>query len=46
MEQVFETCAQAYDPKRPVLCMDEQTVQLFKETRSPIAARKEAFQTG
>src|SRR5262249_61391468 len=27
-----------YDPNVPVLCMDEQPVQLLKETRSPIAA--------
>ena len=40
MEEVLETYAQAYEPKRPVLCMDEQPVQLFKETRTPIAATK------
>jgi hypothetical protein len=38
MEEVLETYAQAYDPKHPVLCMDEQPVQLLKETRVPIAA--------
>jgi hypothetical protein len=38
MEEVLETYAQAYDPKHPVLCMDEQSVQLLKETRVPIAA--------
>jgi hypothetical protein len=38
MEDVLETYAQAYDPKHPVLCMDEQPVQLLKETRVPIAA--------
>jgi hypothetical protein len=38
MEEVLETYAQAYDPKYPVLCMDEQSVQLLKETRVPIAA--------
>src|SRR6476661_3482375 len=36
MEEVLETYAQAYDPKHPVLCMDEQPVQLLKETRVPI----------
>src|SRR3954454_16691716 len=41
MEEVLETYAEAYDPKRPVLCMDEQPVQLLKETRVPIAATKE-----
>lgn len=37
MEEVLETYAQPYDPARPVLCMDEQPVQLVKETRQPIA---------
>src|SRR5436305_3736082 len=40
MEEVLETYAAAYDPKHPVLCMDEQPVQLLKETRVPIAATK------
>jgi hypothetical protein len=40
MEEVLETYAQAYDPNHPVLCMDEQPVQLLKETRVPIAATK------
>ena len=40
MEEVLETYAEAYDPKHPVLCMDEQPVQLLKETRVPIAATK------
>ena len=26
----------AYDPERPVVCMDEQPVQLVKETRVPL----------
>ena len=38
MEEVLETYAKAYDPAHPVLCMDEQPVQLHKETRQPIAA--------
>lgn len=41
MELVLETYAQPYDAARPVLCMDEQPVQLFEETRQPIAATKE-----
>ena len=41
MEEVLETYAEAYDPQHPVLCMDEQPVQLLKETRVPIAATKE-----
>ena len=38
MEEVLETYAKPHDPKRPVVCMDEQPVQLVKETRKPIAA--------
>lgn len=38
MEEVLETYAKAYDPAHPVLCMDEQPVQLLKETRQSIAA--------
>ena len=38
MEEVLDTYAQAYDPRQPVLCMDEQAVQLLKETRVPIPA--------
>ena len=34
MEEVLETYAKPYDPTRPVLCMDEQPVQLIKETRT------------
>ena len=41
MEQVLDTYAQPYDPACPVLCMDEQPVQLLKETRTPIPATKE-----
>ncbi len=40
MEEVLETYAQPYNPMRPVLCMDEQPVQLLKETRVPIAATR------
>ena len=40
MEAVLATYGAAYDPKHPVLCMDEQPVQLLKETRVPIAATK------
>lgn len=41
MENVLETYAQPYDKRFPVLCMDEQPVQLLKETRVPIAATKQ-----
>jgi hypothetical protein len=38
MEQVLDTYAMPYNPSCPVLCMDEQPVQLLKETRVPIPA--------
>jgi hypothetical protein len=37
-EEVLETYAKPYDPARPVLCMDEQPVQLLKDPREPIPA--------
>jgi len=40
MEEVLETYAKAYDPRHPVLCMDEQPFQLLKETQVPIAATR------
>jgi hypothetical protein len=41
MEEVLETYAQPYDSRHPVLCMDEQPIQLLKETRVPVAATRE-----
>ncbi len=38
MEEVLETYEKPYDPAIPVLCMDEQPVQLVKEVKTPIAA--------
>lgn len=38
MEEVLETYEKPYDASCPVLCMDEQPVQLLKETRIPIPA--------
>ena len=38
MEEVLDIYSQPYDPDKPVICMDEQPVQLLKETRTPIAA--------
>jgi len=38
MEEVLETYAKPYDPALPVLCMDEQPIQLLKETRKPVPA--------
>lgn len=40
MEEVLETYEQPYDPNLPVLCMDEQPVQLTKEVRQPIDATR------
>ncbi|MDP6722650.1 MAG: transposase, partial [Pirellulaceae bacterium] len=36
MEEVLETYEKPYNPAIPVLCMDEQPVQLIRETRTPI----------
>lgn len=41
MEEVLETYEKPYDSRCPVLCMDEQPVQLLKETRTPIPATAE-----
>ena len=38
MEEVLETYEKPYDPTNPVICMDEQPVQLLKETRVAIEA--------
>ena len=40
MEAVLDTYEKPYDPDQPVLCMDEQPVQLIKETRCPIPATR------
>jgi hypothetical protein len=37
MEDVLEIYKRPYDPKVPVVCMDEQPTQLIKETRRKIA---------
>jgi hypothetical protein len=41
MEEVLETYEKAHDPEAPVVCMDEQPVQLIGETRVPIPATKD-----
>ena len=38
MEEVLDTYTAPYDPRYPVLNMDEQPFQLLKETRVPIPA--------
>jgi len=39
MEDILDIYKRPYDPKRPVLNMDEKPVQLVKETRCPQPAR-------
>jgi hypothetical protein len=39
MEDVLDLYERAYDAACPVVCMDEQPVQLIAETRLPLAAR-------
>ena len=41
MEQVLDLYQKPYDPDCPVVCMDEQPVQLVQETRPPMAAHEE-----
>ena len=38
MEDVLEVYQMPYDPQVPMVCMDEQPVQLIKETRQPLPA--------
>jgi hypothetical protein len=38
MEQVLEVYKRPYDPKRPVVCMDEQPKQLISESRHQVPA--------
>jgi hypothetical protein len=40
MEEILDTYEEAYDANYPLLCMDEQPVQLHKEIRKPIAGTK------
>jgi hypothetical protein len=38
MEDVLEVYQRPYDPRRPVVCFDEQSKQLIRETRTPVPA--------
>ena len=38
MEDILEVYQRPHDPKRPVVCFDESSKQLVKETRAPITA--------
>lgn len=40
MEDVLDVYQRPHDPARPVVCLDETSKQLLKETRAPIAMRK------
>jgi uncharacterized small protein (DUF1192 family) len=40
MEDVLGVYQRPHDPARPVVCLDETSKQLLKETRAPIAMRK------
>lgn len=41
MEDVLETYEKPYDSTHPVICMDEQPVQLIKDVKAPIEATTE-----
>jgi len=36
MEDVLEVYQRPHDPQRPVVCLDETSKQMIKETRAPI----------
>lgn len=40
MEDVLDVYQRPHNPARPVVCLDETSKQLLKETRAPIAMRK------
>lgn len=40
MEEVLDTYGRPYNESIPVVCMDEQPVQLLKETRPSLAGTK------
>ena len=40
MEDVLDVYVRPYDPDHPVICMDEQPIQLIQETRTPLPATK------
>ena len=39
MEDILDVYQRRYDPKRPLVCVDETSKQLIAETRVPIAAK-------
>jgi len=40
MEDVLDVYSQPYNPYYPVVCMDEQPIQMLKEIRTPMAATR------
>lgn len=40
MEEVLETYKKSFDPRFPVVCMDEQPIQLLDDVRKPTAETK------
>jgi hypothetical protein len=40
LEEVLELYARPHDGRYPVVCLDEQPIQLLKETRQPLAGTK------
>ncbi len=46
MEDVLEVYHRPYDPRRPVVCMDETFKQLIGETREPLPPRPGAASSG
>jgi hypothetical protein len=44
MEDVLDVYQQPYDPKRPVVCVDETFKQLIGETRAPLPVRPGAVE--
>ena len=43
MEDVLDVYKRAYDPLRPVVCMDESPKQLIAETRVPLPPNREEW---
>lgn len=39
MEDILDLYQRPYDPQRPLICMDEQPVQLIQETHHPLPAQ-------
>jgi len=39
MEDILEVYTRPYDPKRPVVCMDEKSYQLLEDKVEPLSAK-------